>query len=188
MWIWYFTWLKLFLSYSPHWQFWRDSSTLQGMLIKILVGSAGLNYKKHLIWTDANFRTDNIFCLLLWYFSSSGRKHVARVLCLLRNIRARLKTCGNGGLDIATAAMTTIASSENVDTLGTRLTNENEDVGASTAISTQPSSIGTATSKSGNSATSNITPGTSLLQQRNLNERGVIASMAKTAGEMLTRR
>ena len=91
-------------------------------------------------------------------------------------------------MDIATAAMTTIASNENVDTLGTRLTNENEDVGASTAISTQPSSIGAATSKSGNSATSNITPGTSLLQQRNLNERGVIASMAKTAGEMLTRR
>ena len=152
------------------------------MLLKISVGSAGFNYK------NTNWSTASLFRLLLSYFSSSGRKHVARVLCLLRNIRARLKTCGNGGLDIATAAMTTIASNENVDTLGTRLTNENEDVGASTAISTQPSSIGTATSKSGNSATSNITPGTSLLQQRNLNERGVIASMAKTAGEMLTRR
>ena len=113
---------------------------------------------------------------------------MARVLCLLRNIRARLKPCGNGGLDIATAAMTTIASNENVDTVGTRSTNDNEDVAASTAINTQPSSIGAAASKGGNIATSNITPGTSLLQQRNLNERGVIASMAKTAGEMLTRR
>ena len=131
------------------------------------------------------FLNFNILPTLFLYFSSSGRKSVARVLCLLRNIRTRLKACGDGGLDVATAATATIASNETIDSTGTR--QDNGDVPSATP-SVQTNNIGATNIKGGNAVASNITSGANLLQQRNLNEKGVLASMAKTAGEMLTRK
>ena len=122
---------------------------------------------------------------LLLYFSSNGRKSVARVLCLLRNIRARLRSCGEGGLDVASAATANIESNEAKDSVGTRP--ENGDVPSSTA-NVQSTNISSVNIKSGAAGTNNITSGSSLLQQRNLNEKGMFASMAKTAGEILTRK
>ena len=119
-------------------------------------------------------------------FSSSGRKSVARVLCLLRNIRTRLKSCGEGGLDIATAATANIVSNEPEDT--SRAAQENIDVPSTTPSVQSTPNLSTVNIKSGNTTASNITSGVSVLQQRNLNEKVVLAQLAKTAGEMLTRK
>ena len=118
--------------------------------------------------------------------SSSGRKSVARVLCLLRNIRTRLKACGEGGLDVASAATNNIVTSETLESA--RAVPDKIDV-PSTASNVQTTNLSSANIKSGNSTViTNITSGTCLLQQRNLNDKAVFASMAKTAGEMLTRK
>ena len=122
---------------------------------------------------------------LFLHFSSNGRKSVARVLCLLRNIRARLRSCGEGGLDVASAATANIESNESKDSVGTR--QENGDVPSSTP-NVQSTNISSVNIKSGAAGANNITSGSSLLQQRNLNEKGMFASMAKTTGEMLTRK
>ena len=118
-------------------------------------------------------------------FSSSGRKSVARVLCLLRNIRTRLKDCGEGGLDVATEATTNIELTDFSDS--TRAIPEKTETSLLTT-NVQTTSISSVNSKSANTITTNVTSGTNLLQQRNLNDKAVFASLAKTAGEMILRK
>ena len=122
---------------------------------------------------------NNIIC------SSSGRKSVARVLCLLRNIRTRLKDCGEGGLDVATEATINVALTEAVDSA--RVIPEKTDVSLPTP-NVQTTSLSSVNIKSGNTVTTNITSGPNLIQQRKLNDKAVFASLATTAGEMLLRK
>ena len=108
---------------------------------------------------------------------------MTRVLCLLRNIRTRLKTCGEGGLDVATAATNSVASTDTIDL--PRTVQEKTEATSSSSTNVQTTNMNS--TKSGNSATtSNITSGVNLLQQRNIDEKAVFASLAKTAGAMLT--
>ena len=124
-----------------------------------------------------------IFC------SSSGRKNIALVLCLLHNIQSHLKSCNDKGLDVVLAATQTnyirndntgptvpLASSG----VGARLTDKDEkNISNTTAAN---STTKPATSVGGKNSTNNLPPGTSLLQQRNLNalnEKCVFASLAK---------
>ena len=104
-------------------------------------------------------------------------------MCLLRNIRTRLRTCGEGGLDVATAATNSVVSADAIDVPRT----VQEKVEVTSTSSTNVQTTSTSSAKNGISAvSSNITSGVSLLQQRNINEKAVFASLAKTAGEMLT--
>ena len=116
--------------------------------------------------------------------SSNGRKSVARVLCLLRNIRTRLKSCGEGGLDVARAATDSIVSLDSVDS--TKVIQEN--IESTPTVQTATNITSTNSKAAANTTTNNSTSGANLLQQRNLNEKTVFASMAKTAGDMLLRK
>ena len=110
---------------------------------------------------------------------------MARVLCLLRNIRTRLKDCGERGLDVATEATINIALSEAMDS--TRVIPEKTEASLPTP-SVQTTSLTSVNIKSGNTVTTNIPTVPNLLQQRNLNDKAVFASLAKTAGEMILRK
>ena len=132
------------------------------------------------------------FCIkcFLSFSSSSGRKSVARAICLLRNIRTRLKTCGEGGLDVATKATNSVSTTETIELPRPPVQEKTESQSSSSTnvTTTNKSSVTVKTVSS--SIASSLASGTNLLQQRNLNEQEVMArlneSLAKTAGTMLT--
>ena len=103
----------------------------------------------------------------------------------MRNIRTRLKDCGEGGLDVATEATINVALTESLDS--TRVITEKTDVSLPTP-NVQTTTQSSVNIKSGNTVTTNIASGPNLLQQRNLNDKAVFASLAKTAGEMILRK
>ena len=111
---------------------------------------------------------------------------MSRVLCLLRNIRTRLRTCGEGGLDVATAAKNSITATETIDVPRTTIQEKAEPQNTSSS-SIPTSNKSTTNVKSTNSTiATSITSGNNVSQQRNLNEQELFASLAKTAGSMLT--
>ena len=115
---------------------------------------------------------------------------MARAICLLRNIRTRLKTCGEGGLDVATKATNSVSTTETIELPRPSVQEKTESQNSSSTNvpTTNKSSVTVKTVSS--SIASSIASGTNLLQQRNLNEQEVMArlneSLAKTAGTMLT--
>ena len=119
-------------------------------------------------------------------FSSSGRKSVSRVICLLRNIRTRLRTCGEGGLDVAAAAKNSITAVETIDLPRPVIQDKAEPANPSTSNVPPANKTATNVKPSNSTITTNISSGNNVFQQKNLNEQELFASLAKTAGSMLT--
>ena len=111
---------------------------------------------------------------------------MSRVICLLRNIRTRLRTCGEGGLDVAAAAKNSITAVETIDLPRPVIQDKAEPANPSTSNVPPANKTATNVKPSNSTITTNISSGNNVFQQKNLNEQELFASLAKTAGSMLT--